>query len=471
MIKKVFTFCHVFLILSCFEAVSQDGSLDPNFVPNGPLTVRAIQRLNNGQVVLTYSSGIGGGIRLLNSDGSETNVQFETPPQQTEYSGNHIKDIIQLLNGKLLFINSAASKKLCLYNLDGSLDSEFQTNIGTGANLNIRKGLLDADGKIVLIGDFTTFNDIPKSNIVRLNPNGTIDETFVTTVSNSTIKDIVHNENGGYFIGGVINGVNGQYNYTNTVKLTQFGEVDTTFRCYEGGFNQIAMTPDGKLIGLQGAETGSGAPKIINRYNIDGTEDITLGGYEGNNVVDIHVQADGKIIFTGGFSLYRKFGTTDETPVNGIFRILPDGTFDTTFDPGSGPDYSIAFSQHCSDGSIMLGGSFENFDSQPRVRGARLINSGIPSEIISTGIEHSISESTVKVFPNPFDKSIKISDTTEKKELILKVFSIIGHEVYHGNLMPFEEKTIPTEDWPQGLYLVSLIEKSGQLLKNQLITK
>ena len=61
-------------------------------------------------------------------------------------------------------------------NQDGTLDATFNPRLG--ANGAVFAVVLQLDGKLVLGGDFTTFNGLERNRIVRLNPDGSIDPTI-----------------------------------------------------------------------------------------------------------------------------------------------------------------------------------------------------------------------------------------------------------------------------------------------------
>ena len=61
-------------------------------------------------------------------------------------------------------------------NTDGSLDTGF--NLGTGANGNVRTTALQPDGKILIGGDFTSYNGTARNYIARLNADGSLDTDF-----------------------------------------------------------------------------------------------------------------------------------------------------------------------------------------------------------------------------------------------------------------------------------------------------
>src|SRR5262249_6756822 len=58
----------------------------------------------------------------------------------------------------------------------GSLDTSFDP--GTGVDQSVYSILVQSDGKLVIAGDFTTFNGTPRKGIARLNKDGSLDQGF-----------------------------------------------------------------------------------------------------------------------------------------------------------------------------------------------------------------------------------------------------------------------------------------------------
>ncbi len=75
---------------------------------------------------------------------------------------------------------------------DGSLDSSFNIN-NIGFNGNINQAVRLNDGRIVIVGRFTSYNGVPANNMVCLKPNGQIDETFATGGTDGAILSITYN--------------------------------------------------------------------------------------------------------------------------------------------------------------------------------------------------------------------------------------------------------------------------------------
>jgi len=73
--------------------------------------------------------------------------------------------------------------RLCKINQDGSLDTTFLSNIGTGSNSNIDAIQVDGDG-IWIVGEMTTWNGVSgRYNIIRLNLDGTYNSDFINSTT------------------------------------------------------------------------------------------------------------------------------------------------------------------------------------------------------------------------------------------------------------------------------------------------
>src|SRR5690606_10510140 len=91
---------------------------------------------------------------------------------------------------------------------DGTPDPTF--NVGNGFNASIRTLALQADGKILVGGEFTSFNNTTTNRIVRLNANGTKDNSFVIGDGfNLPVQTIAVQDDGKILIGGHFNFYNG----------------------------------------------------------------------------------------------------------------------------------------------------------------------------------------------------------------------------------------------------------------------
>src|SRR6202008_2910957 len=77
-------------------------------------------------------------------------------------------------------VNGAASRGIVRLNSDGTLDESFKIGDGFGWSSGQQVGGLDLDsaGRILVTGDFDQFNGMLRTNICRLNGDGTLDQSF-----------------------------------------------------------------------------------------------------------------------------------------------------------------------------------------------------------------------------------------------------------------------------------------------------
>ena len=114
----------------------------------------------------------------------------------------------------------------------------------------------------------------------------------------------------------------------------------------------------------------------VARLNIDGSLDLSFQnpGIGSGNVTDLDLQANGKIVIGGEFSVIAGQERND------VARLNADGTFDPTFlDPNTnfgGTFYSINAVIVQPDGKILIGGQFDTVGRQPRKMVVRLLENG-----------------------------------------------------------------------------------------------
>ena len=120
---------------------------------------------------------------------------------------NYIRSVVQQPDGKILVgggfttYNGATENRIIRLNSNGTKDTSFNT--GTGFNDYVFSIALQPDGKILVGGGFTTYNGAAENRVVRLNPDGTKDNSFNTgTGFNSSVQSIALQPDGKILIGG-----------------------------------------------------------------------------------------------------------------------------------------------------------------------------------------------------------------------------------------------------------------------------
>jgi uncharacterized delta-60 repeat protein len=343
--------------------------------------VRITQQQSDGKILVagqfTSYSGISANrIIRLNSGGTIDNT-FNIG------SGfdNTVMDIQVQSDGKILVggfftsYNGQSRNYLIRLNSDGSIDNTF--NIGSGFDLFVFDIQLQPDGKILVGGDFSSYNGTSRLYIIRLNSDGSIDNTFVigSGFSNS-VENIRLQSDGKILVGGRFTSYSG-VSRNRIIRLNSGGTIDTSFSIGSGFSNtvrDIRLQSDGKIIatGIFSSYSGVSVNSMI-RLNSDGSIDNTfnIGSGFDNAISDMEVQTDGKILVGGDFSSY------NGTSRNRIIRLNSDGSVDNTFNIGSGFNNSVFEIQPQPDGKILVGGNFTTYNGTSKNGIIRLTSNGL----------------------------------------------------------------------------------------------
>ncbi len=419
-----------------------------------------------------------------------------------------------IIGGDFNSYNGISRKGIARLHPDGSLDSTF--NIGTGLEgifLGIFSIVFQADGKILVAGNFFSYNGIPRSSVARLNSDGSLDTSFnlqPALSSYNTVYCISIQADEKIIIGGDF------YSYVERprkgiMRLESNGNVDTTFSFHS--FGQIFITStllqeDGKIIMVGGFKSYPGANwGGIARLNNDGSLDSSFYNYGGFYSFSgkAYLQPDGKVLLTdvvsptiqrglvrlnGNGSVDTSFSCTVIThaprytaslalqtdgkiviggsifidSLNGwasLVRLQADGSLDTTFswstiNPTTNPALwfwpvrSISIQQ---DGHIIVGGYFNFLNDTIKRSVVRVLGNshavGIPDEDVDEPIFH--------LFPNPFIHQFHV---VAPQPFHYQIFSIEGKAVENG-FSSSPELSLSTSSWPSGTYILRIITEEG----------
>ncbi len=367
-------FCIVFSI----NAKAQSGILDLTFDPgtgaDNYVIATAIQ--NDGKIIIgggftSYNGTARNFIARLNTDGSlDATFNPGTGANSEIYTTAIQSDGKIIIGGMFTNYNGTARNYIARLNTDGSLDATF--NPGTGANDGVVTITIQSDGKIIIGGYYTAYNGTARNRIARLNADGSIDATFNpgTGVSGPLFTTAIQSD-GKIIIGGNFTSYNGTArNYI--ARLNTDGSLDATFNVGAGAdfyLNSIAIQSDGKIIigGMFTTYNGTARSRVA-RINADGSLDATFNPGTGANfyVNSTVIQSDGKIVIGGNFTTY------NSQAINRIARINADGSLDATFNPGMGTNQPVYATPIQSDGKIIIVGDFTIYNGTARNRIARI---------------------------------------------------------------------------------------------------
>jgi len=271
------------------------------------------------------------------------------------------------------------------------------------------------DGKIIIGGSFSSVLGQPRSNIARLNADGTLDAGFNPN-ANGIVMCVAVQADGGILLGGFFSTVSAiERNYIARVGST--GGLDTSFNANANGVvYSVAVQADGRiLLGGDFTNLHGGVCHRIGRLHANGTIDPSFAPYEGpfiggvndgvndGVVYSVAVQADGGILLGGTFT------SVAGVARNRIARLNADGVLDAGFNPGVNNDvYSVAVQ---ADGGILLGGLFTTVGGTARNFIARVNAAGV----LDVGFD-----------PNPNDQVHSVAVQADGRILLGGFFTSVG---------------------------------------------
>lgn len=289
-----------------------------------------------------------------------------------------------ILAGSFQTVNGEARQGLARLNPDGTLDQSFRLAAPLILGTPIFRTLaLLADGKLVVGGSFSMMgnDDQFRHHVARLDADGRLDETFIADV-NGSLNTLLEQPDGKLVVGGEFTQVAGE-DRQNLARLNADGSLDPSFGIGEGADGAVyalAQQTDGKLLlGGMFRNFNGTAAYYLARLESDGTRDATFAVNANDTVYAIAVQPDGKIVFGGAFN------AVNDVTRFALARVQPDGTLD---DLNPGMFYEVKSILALADNSLILGGWFSSiiFGGRPLyhdARIARINNDGSLSEVVT----------------------------------------------------------------------------------------
>jgi uncharacterized delta-60 repeat protein len=293
-------------------------------------------------------------------------------------------------DGKLIVGEEGGLRRL---NPSGSIDQTFAANAMNGG---VDAVVVLADGKILIGGSFTTINNQRANRIARLNSDGTLDTTFDAGVGpNDSVSVIVAQPDGKILISGYFTSFAGtSTGYFTVIRLNANGSLDNSYALYQDiGGRAIALQPDGKILG---ASSGG-----IHRANPDGTLDTTFNTHFTGTypfLVNVALQPDGKILIAGTFD------QIDGQATYGIARLNTDGSLDPTFNTGTGPDARPEGLALQPDGKVLIGGNIRSFNGTTVSKLVRLNSNGSLDPTFSTNFSGGLGDAPYFILLQPDGK-------------------------------------------------------------------
>lgn len=289
--------------------------------------------------------------------------------------------VLPLSNGKILFFGSlhtplhTSVSGVVRLNADGSWDNTFDgPDFDQDYYLRIRAAVEMPDGKYLVGGQFQDFsNGVNQRGIIRLNSNGSQDMGFDAGFEiNPIINAIALQPDGKILIAG---GYGTMSHGTGITRLLPDGTVDATFDAGQAPTNirDIKVLPNGQILVAGRFSSWSGGLAVLNP---DGSRDMSFvhsGHIHSSNIFDdiyprTAIQPDGKILVAG----------LQTSSIVKIMRYNADLTVDTEFHVATNPQINGVYPTGVAiqnDGKIIVTGYFLNsYDGNPDVSGVMRLN-------------------------------------------------------------------------------------------------
>lgn len=361
---------------------AQSGTLDPAFAPTGTSfdsSVRNLAVQPDGKVITggffsAYDGVARTGIARLNTDGT---LDTGFGPVSGGFNGlvtcvALAPDGDILVGGTFTAYDGTARNRVARLNGDGTLDMAFDP--GSGFNGPVFALAVQADGKVIVGGSFTT----PASahdGIKRLNTDGTLDGTFGGSGGfNGAVQALSLHTDGRVTAGGTFTTYAGG-SCIGVALLSDTGILDPGFAIgtgFNGQVNSVAAVPGGKMVvgGFFTDFNGTSRNRIA-RINADGSIDAGFDPGTGFDAPTYALAAlsSGHLLVGGSFTQF------NGTPRSRIARLNSDGTLDTDFDPPGGCSNTVfGLTPTLDETAVYLGGAFLTVNGSGLIRIARLTN-------------------------------------------------------------------------------------------------
>jgi uncharacterized delta-60 repeat protein len=316
--------------------LSVDTTFDAGTATNSDIYGMALQpdgKILIGGAFTTYNGVARRRIARLNTDGSlDTSLVIGTGFSNSVWAVAIQEDGKILCGGDFTSYSGTTLRRLARLNTDGSLDTSFpDVNI----NSSVYQIEVQSNGKIIVGGAFTTVSGSTYQRAVRLNTDGTIDDTFNTTSGfDADVISVDIAADGKIICAGYFTSYSGQ-SRNGMIRLNTNGSIDNTFNIGSGftgssGYVFEVGITNGKYVvsGFFDDYDGTSVGGFV-RLNNDGSIDTTFNvgtGMDWDSVnsysTPILTLSNGNTLATGIFTEYNGTPTPNFVAVDPFGNLL-----------------------------------------------------------------------------------------------------------------------------------------------------
>lgn len=260
--------------------VNPDGTLDTSFNPAPDYPVSSVVVQPDGKILIAGGFTSLGATprksvaRLLESGAVDPSFD---PGVGTNAAILHLalqEDGKVLISGAFTTVSDVPHTGVARLTSTGAVDAGFANPAVAGTNAAVTCTSLQADGKVVIGGNFTTVGGVAHVGLARLNANGTVDGSFTTGVGNSVamanVWSLARQADGRLLVAGTYDSIGG-VTREGLARLTPTGSVDTAFMLRGAtsmgasvGFLGVQLLTDGKVL-VAGPHLAGATPAYFSR--------------------------------------------------------------------------------------------------------------------------------------------------------------------------------------------------------------
>ena len=264
---------------------------------------------------------------------------FATPGCESSVNAIALQGLQCIIVGDFTSVGNTTTRRVARLNDNGSLDAAFTVNMGQAADNGVDAVHTQPDGKVLIAGRFLNFDNVARKRVARLNADGSLDTSFNPQLGpNGPVVSIDVQPDGKIILCGNFTTYNGVAGHAGIVRLNADGSLDASFVANASGLvNGVVIQSSGKIIVFGGFNffNGQSRTKIV-RLNADGTLDAPYSALTtiNSDIRDAEQLANGKLLIVGVF-----FQINGESR-RGVARLDVNGNHDTTFNPGTGAGFN-----------------------------------------------------------------------------------------------------------------------------------
>jgi hypothetical protein len=363
-----------------------------------------------------------------------------------------LPDGSRIVAGAFSSLNGVSRSSLAKVMSDGTVDSSWNPNV-TGTSPSINAVAVDGAGNLYVGGFFESVNGFPRSNLARLKPDGSVDQTWNPSPPNNTVSILALDGTGDLFVAGYFTSIGGEPIASLAKLSTTDASVDVTWNpapdgqvdslVYDGTYlfvggefaniggqsrNYLAkLDPTGAGLADEtwNPQPDAGQYHYVGSLLLDGSGNLyigglfsSIGGQSRTNIARLSTTGAGDadsswnpspaadsfvkaMALDGSGNVYvgGNFASIGGSQVTNLARLSTEGTGSADGSWNPAPDFNVYSIALSLDGNVVIGGTFLNVGGERHLGFAEVSPAGVVSSS-TPDAERPARVSAVAVLPD-----------------------------------------------------------------------